>query len=66
MVHRRDPETYVSKRNAANRARHRATKRLIAAHRAEFDRVYGEEAAREGVVPTGPRGPHLRLEKASA
>lgn len=51
MTQRTDPEKHKAQVRAANRARHRATKRLIANHREEFDALYAHEADKEGVSP---------------
>lgn len=51
MTTRTDPEKHKEQVRAANRARHRATKRLIANHRAEFNAMYMAEAEKEGVTP---------------
>lgn len=50
-ANRVDPERHREQVRAANRARHRATKTLIAAHRREFDALYALEASKEGVSP---------------
>lgn len=55
MAQRTDPEKHRAQVRAANRARYRATQRLIAEQQSRFDELYGEEASREGVVPS-PRG----------
>jgi uncharacterized sporulation protein YeaH/YhbH (DUF444 family) len=51
MVNRKDPAKHREQVRSANRARYRAVKRLIAAHAAEFDALYAEEAEVEGVSP---------------
>ncbi len=51
MVNRKDPAKHREQVRAANRARYRAVKRLIAAHAEEFDVLYAEEAGIEGVAP---------------
>ena len=48
---RTDPERHKEQVRAANRARHRAVKRLIAMHPGEFDILYADEAKKEGVEP---------------
>lgn len=55
MANRTDPEKHKEQVRAANRARYRATQRLISEHQLRFDELYAEEASREGVTPS-PRG----------
>ena len=55
MAHRTDPDKHRAQVRAANRARYRATQRLIAERQARFDELYAEEASRVGVTPA-PRG----------
>lgn len=51
MAKRKDPEKHKEQVRAANRARYRATQRLIVENQARFDALYAEEAAVEGVTP---------------
>ena len=51
MATRKDPEKHKEQVRAANRARYRATQRLIAENQARFDALYREEAAVEKVTP---------------
>jgi predicted aminopeptidase len=51
MTTRTDPEKHREQVRAANRARHRATRSLIAKYRSEWDQLYAKEAAKEGVEP---------------
>jgi hypothetical protein len=51
MSQRTDPQKHREQVQAANRARHRATKRLIEKHRDEWDALYAHEAEKEGVTP---------------
>lgn len=55
MAHRSDPEKHREQVRSANRARYRATQRLIAENQPRFDALYAEEATRVGVTPA-PRG----------
>jgi uncharacterized protein YPO0396 len=55
MVTRSDPEKHKAQVRAANRARYRAMQLLINAHQGEFDTLYSQQAALEGVEPK-PRG----------
>jgi uncharacterized protein YPO0396 len=55
MATRTDPEKHKAQVRAANRARYRAVQLLITAHQGEFDTLYGQQAALEGVEPK-PRG----------
>ena len=55
MVTRSDPEKHKAQVRAANRARYRAIQLLINKHQDEFDALYGQQAALEGVEPK-PRG----------
>lgn len=48
---RTDPEKHKEQVRAANRARHRAVRRLILEDPERFNRYYAEEAAKEGVTP---------------
>ena len=48
---RTDPERHREQVRAANRARHRANKRLQAKYPLDWDVFYAEEAAKEGVEP---------------
>jgi hypothetical protein len=50
-VKRLDWDRHRARVRAANRARSRAVKQLVAEHRAEFNRLFAELAAAEGVVP---------------
>lgn len=52
---RRDPARHRRLVAAANRAKYKAVKELIARHPLEFDRLYAERAAEEGFVPAGRR-----------
>lgn len=52
---RSDPAAHKALVRAANRARYKATCLLIAAHGAEFDRLYERCAKEEGVEPLGRR-----------
>jgi len=54
-VTRSDPEKHKAQVRAANRARYRAVQLLINAHQGEFDTLYSQQAALEGVEPK-PRG----------
>lgn len=53
---RSDPTAHRAMVRAANKARYRATKVLIARHQFEFDTLYAREAAVMGVEPK-PRMP---------
>lgn len=53
--YRKDWDAYREKVRAGNRARYKAVQILINRHRAEYDRLYAEEALLEGVV-TKPKG----------
>jgi len=55
MANRTDPDKHRSQVRAANRARYRATQRLVSENQMRFDELYSEEAGREGVQPK-PRG----------
>jgi uncharacterized protein YPO0396 len=55
MVTRTDPEKHRAQVRAANRARYKAVQLLISAHQVEFDTLYSQQAALEGVEPK-PRG----------
>lgn len=55
MANRTDPDKHREQVRAANRARYRATQRLVDEHQMRFDELYAEEAGREGVQPK-PRG----------
>jgi uncharacterized protein YPO0396 len=55
MVTRTDPEKHKAQVRAANRARYRAVQALISEHQTEFDTLYAQQAALEGVEPK-PRG----------
>jgi uncharacterized protein YPO0396 len=55
MVTRSDPDRHKAQVRAANRARYRATQLLINQHQGEFDTLYSQQAALEGVEPK-PRG----------
>lgn len=46
---RSDPERHQEQVRAANRARHRAVKRLRERHLVEWEALYAEEAKKEGV-----------------
>lgn len=51
MVTRTDPEKHKAQVRAANRARYKAVQQLIGRHQVEFDVLYAEQAALEGVEP---------------
>jgi hypothetical protein len=51
---RQDPDKHRAQVRAANRARYRAIKRLIAENPQRFDELYAYEAAIEGVTPKPP------------
>jgi hypothetical protein len=55
MVTRSDPDKHKEQVRAANRARYRAVRLLIAEHQERFDDLYAAQAAAEGVEPK-PRG----------
>ena len=55
MVTRSDPEKHREQVRSANKARYRALQILVSRHQAEFDMLYAEQAADEGVTPK-PRG----------
>jgi hypothetical protein len=48
-------EKYLDQIRRSTQARLRATKILIAKHRAEFDAIYEKEAAKVGVIPVSVR-----------
>jgi hypothetical protein len=51
MAQRTDPERHKAQVRAANRARYRATKDLIAENQERFDVLYTKYAKAEGVTP---------------
>lgn len=51
MANRTDPEKHKEQVRSANRARYRATQRLISENQMRFDELYAEEASVEGVQP---------------
>jgi hypothetical protein len=55
MVTRTDPEKHKAQVRAANRARYKAVQLLISDHQEQFDTLYAQQAALEGVEPK-PRG----------
>jgi ATP-dependent DNA ligase len=51
---RSDPEKHREQVRAANRARYRAVRLLIAENQSEFDKLYAQQCRLEGVVAKGP------------
>jgi hypothetical protein len=48
---RSDPEAHKAQVRAANRARYKAIRELVALHEVEFDQIYARHAAAAGVEP---------------
>lgn len=60
---RSDPAAHREQIRRANKARYRATKRLIEEYPERFDAIYAEEAAREDVAPKSVKD---KIERAAA
>lgn len=52
---RKNAERYQQQIQACSRARNAALRRLIALHKEEYERIYKEEANREGITTQAER-----------
>jgi hypothetical protein len=51
MAERSDPDKHADQMNRGAKARYAARAELIRRHRAEYDQIYAELAAKAGVTP---------------